>query len=332
MSFLKNVIQLDLTKYTATLTSDSVRFDSGIPAEYLQYSLSYFHDVFAEQTATASITISNGTVTSLTVMSTGGQLLTTNQTSGNFGFASKIMQNYGAWKSDSEVNKMATLLNIAGSEKNATEQLDNLNLQILATPHYTTFGWSYTYNGADYPIVNLELENASGLNYLTFSDDRAIHTIGDTDISISKQQAITIAENYVKNYAYPMNFGNGTAIVVRNLTVNNAETNATLETALRNPTTLYPYWRVQVALDHIYPGNTQDISVQLWADNGTVFQATREVTPISFPNLNKVILSQMLIWFFSVVVLAAAILVVALILIFRSGKRKQPNSINAQNT
>jgi parallel beta-helix repeat protein len=332
MSFLKNVIQLDLAKYTATLTSDSVREDSGNPSEHLQYSLSNFNGVFSEQTATASITISNNTLTSLNLMSTSGKLLTTNQTSDNFILAARIMQNYYAWTNDSEVNKMATLLNMAGPEKNVTEQQGNLDLQILVGPYYTTFGWSYKYNGADYPIVNLELENASGLVFITFSDTRSIQSIGNTDISISKQQAITIAENYVKNYAYPMNFANGTTIVVRNLTINDAETNATLGTALRNSTSLYPYWRVQVALDHIYPGNTQDISVQLWADNGTVFQATREVTPISFPNLNQVILSEVLIWFFSVVVLAAAVLVVALILIFRSGKRKQPNSINAQNT
>ena len=117
---MKNVIQLDVTKYTITLTYDTERTTNGFSTDYLAYNLVHFSDGF-EASANAIFAINNNSVTSFTLQPTGGQLFFTTPTTNSFDSAKRIMQNYQIWTHDSEVNKMINLLNTAGSENNVTE-------------------------------------------------------------------------------------------------------------------------------------------------------------------------------------------------------------------
>jgi len=327
LSFLKNVIQLDVSKYTVTLTYDTVRTSNAeFSADYLGYGLIHM-SYGSERTANASFSISNNAVTSFSLEPTGGQLFFTNKISNNFDAASRIMQNYQIWKNDSDVNKMINLLNMAGSERNITELSDNIDLKILTTPEFTSFSWSYTYNGANYSSVNLELQNIFGSPFIIFSDNRGIYSIGNTNINISKQQAINIAENYVRNYSYPLDFGNGTIIIVKDLNVNETNTTANLSTTSRDPLTLYPYWSVQVPLDRIYPGETYAVTVNVWADNGAVFNAQRDVVPLSFPVPSLAPVSLLafvptLVITASIIAITVVILAVVVIVLYLKDKQK----------
>jgi hypothetical protein len=222
---------------------------------------------------------------------------------------------------------MINLLNMAGSERNITELSDNIDLKILTTPEFTSFSWSYTYNGANYSSVNLELQNIFGSPFIIFSDNRGIYSIGNTNINISKQQAINIAENYVRNYSYPLDFGNGTIIIVKDLNVNETNTTANLSTTSRDPLTLYPYWSVQVPLDRIYPGETYAVTVNVWADNGAVFNAQRDVVPLSFPVPSLAPVSLLafvptLVITASIIAITVVILAVVVIVLYLKDKQK----------
>lgn len=281
LSFLKNVIQLDLSKYTATLTSDVSRtLNPETSAEYLSYSLVYFRDG-SERTADAYLTISNNLVTSVSLEPTGGSLLFTYTFSNNFDTARKIMQNYQTSRNDPDLNKMVKMLNTVGSAKNMTELLDNLGLKVLTSPAQTTFNWSYIYNGVDYSSVRLALQNNYVFSILTFSDNRGIYNIGNTNINIPQQQAIQIAKDYVRELSYPINYGNGTITTVNGLNINETNTIANLSATSLDSATLYPFWSVQMPLDHIYPGKTFAVTVGVWAGNGTVFNAQRDINPLS---------------------------------------------------
>lgn len=279
MSFLKNVIQLDVSKYTIALGYGTLRVPNiGLSTDYLGYGLWHWSGG-GLTTANTTFTISNNTVESFSLEPTGGPLFSTFKLSNNFDTALKIMQNYQTWTSDPDVNKMITLLNMAGSERNITEQLGNLFFKILVAPMDTTFSWSYTYNGVDYSSVNLVLNNYYGFSLLSFADNRNTYAIGNTNLEVSQQQATNIAENFVRNYDYAVNFGNGTIAAVKNLSINETGIQANLSSTNRDPTTLYPYWSVQIPLDHTYPGETCAVTVDVWADSGTVFNAQREIVP-----------------------------------------------------
>ena len=196
------------------------------------------------------------------------------------------MQNYQAWTNDPDINKMINLLNTVGSEKNFNEQLDNIELTIITTFDQTSFDWSHIYNGAKYSSVDLVFQNFFGrnsaLSSITFSDNREIYEIGNTNINISKQQAIQIAQDFVENLSYPINYGNGTIVTVSDLSINETNTVANLSTTSLGTMTLFPYWSVQIALNQVYPGETYAVTLGIWANNGTVFNAQRDVVPLPY--------------------------------------------------
>ncbi|HKM60611.1 MAG TPA: NosD domain-containing protein, partial [Candidatus Bathyarchaeia archaeon] len=237
LSFLKNVLQINLNNYEVTLQQDYQEpSDAGFQTENLFYQL---HS--SKVSATVDFQISNSSVANCEIYNGNGKLLNASLFLTNYDAALGIMQNYQAWTNDSEVGKMVALLETAGSSNNATEVLGNLDLKITnMLGHYTLFDWHYTYNGADYTGITLSLEN-NGYS-LSFSDSRAIYGIGDTIIFIPKEQAIKTAENYVmKSISYSYVFGNGTKATITNLNINDSDSSATLATADRTSSALYPY-------------------------------------------------------------------------------------------
>jgi hypothetical protein len=252
----------------------------------------------------------------------------------NFDAAKTIIKNYQTWTNDNDVKKMLELLNLAGSEKNTTVVAGNIDLKTLANKGYSTFTWSYIYNGADYSHIELTVENISGINSLMFSDNRAVYKIGNTDISITKQQVVAIAEDYVRrNFTYPMNFGNGTIYFVRGFNVSDANTTASLATASRDPSTLYPYWEVTVALDHAYPGHVIAVNVHVWTDTGTVFQAQQEVDSSLFPSIPSLFTGIILVPLLGTIVIVVFSLVailIVLVILLRGDRNNNPAKVVSQ--
>jgi parallel beta-helix repeat protein len=330
LSFLKNVIQLDLNKYTIDLGYGTLRTSNpGLPTDYLGYGL--WHWDIGLTTANASFTISNNTVTAFSLQPTGGPLFSKFKISNSFDTAQKIMQNYQNWTNDPEVTKMISLLNLAGSEKNITTQSGNIDLKIVVAPLSTTFSWSYIYNGVEYSSVNLTMSNF-GFSAVTFMDNLGLYNIGNTDIDISQQQATTTAENFAQNYGYAVNFGNGTIITIKDLNINQTNIQANLSTTTRDSDTLYPYWKVQVPLDHTYPGETYAVTVDVWADTGVVFSAQRQIVPVASSTPQYSLSPAELIQTFEIILatgtLVLAAIVVVLVLVLRSDrKKKSPSTI-----
>jgi hypothetical protein len=305
-SFFRNVLQLDLDKYRINVNSDKM----GVPiaqltTEYLAYSFFYTGSIFDATEGSsfdATVTICNNTITYCVFENMYGKILTTFQYTDNFEFVSKVMSNYQNWLNDLEVNKMTSLLNQVGSNKNATVTSGDMQLKVeygkvpvytSETANQTLFSWNYNFNGADYTGVTFEFLknlNEATLSSTTFTDNRAIYQVGDTSAKISEQQAVNIAENYLKEYGYKEYIGNETIGTIKNPTIKN-NVQASLSTALRNPTTLYPYWNVIIPIapsNQTYLGDT-GITVKVWADSGRVMDTQRQIasTPTNYivPNL-----------------------------------------------
>jgi hypothetical protein len=319
LSFLKNVVGIDLGKYQATLVS-------GLGTEDLHYSLSNFANHFKAQ-----LEFSNGTLTSCYLSADFGEYILS---SNPYATAEKIIQNYQTYSNDSVVGKMADLTKSIGEGRNVTLLSSNIDLKILATQGYSTFSWNLNYNGADYSGIQLSIENFNGpdkINSLTFSDTRPIFNIGNTNINIQKQQAITLAEDYVKNnFSYPQRFLNDTVRFTRGLQVVDENTTASLATTTRDPTTLYPYWNVRVALDHTYPALTVAVNVKVWADTGTIFEANTVSDGSFLPSIPSLFLAGELATFETVAIAALLFLIaiaIVLVVILR-GDKKKPNKNN----
>ncbi len=331
LSFLGDVLQVNLNTFKATLTSDTLETSPfGVTTENLYYWL----DLTTKTTATADFEFSNNSLTSCQFYSNGQVTALVN----NYNSAKQFIQNYFVWTNDSTVGQMVSLLNEAAPQKNITETSGNIDLKIVSTAYSSTFNWSYTYNGADYSGVSLTLSNDGfqTSSQLTFSDNRAIYSVGNTTIAVSQQQAIQTALNYIKTYSYTIYSGNGTAVTVKDLGVNETGVSASLMTTARDTASLYPYWSINVPLNKVYSDGTDGVTVDVWADSGTVFNAQRDFAPTAFPfplplplttlfgSLNSFLLALIIV---AVVIIVVVLVVVVVLVHFLSSETpKKPTA------
>lgn len=152
---------------------------------------------------------------------------------------------------------------------------------VIYSPSYVVVKFSATFNDVDYTGLSLTFGSGSAIY---FDDSRAYDTIGDTIINISKEQAIAIAEDYVRfNYSYVHDFGNGTKLTGSGLNVTGVGI-VQLGTRVFNPNdnvtilnqTLSPYWYIQVNVNNLPAPGLKGVIVQVSANDGTV------VSPILF--------------------------------------------------
>ena len=219
VSFFKDALGLDMNTYTPVLTS--FNYQTSIapdkmstplayqPTEYLEYELqSYGHGPVE-----AKVTIVDGNIVYCDLFCYGKILLANSSLSNYSEKTQSIIHNYYVWTGDPEVEQMSLNVGTADSSivissnllfvgRNGTRQhfFDSYSQQ--------SYGWYHYVNGADYTGVELLFEEGrENIHEIFFSDTRSLYQIGHTSISLSEEQAIDIAENYVKGYSYmaPLN-------------------------------------------------------------------------------------------------------------------------------
>lgn len=186
---------------------------------------------------------------------------------------------------------MRNMLSNTDSLKNQTLMLDNLKLKISNgdypfSGHKTSLMWYRVINGCEY--LELSLGFTDGV-FTGLRDNREITPIGNTNVNVSKEQAIAIAMKYIENYTYEM--PGDVWITGFNVTENRV-------TAVLHPTErvsmLYPAWNVMLYLDHTYLGGVEALFVIVWADSGEVLLCNNQAygggAPSSSDNGNVVIL------------------------------------------
>jgi len=161
---------------------------------------------------------------------------------------------------------MAKMFSKVGSIHNATEFSGNLTMKIVVYPSSIFVKFSNTINDVDY--TGLRITNGSFGSFY-FDDSRTYLTMGDTNIDISKEQAIMIAKDYVLN-----NFSFNGAIV-HDLNVTSVGT-VQLTTRVDNPTgdyingTISPYWYISVNVENMPRDGLEGVIVEVSANDGTV--------------------------------------------------------------
>lgn len=265
LSFAVDVMQLDMTKYTATLGGYYVDYPdelNGAPQEEVKLNLTA-----QSSRLMLSCDFSNKSLTYFTLRAIEGSVLYAQQSNNLLDFVAGFLGRYQQWTTDSSLAEMNSLLSSIDKTENITKIAGNLKLTVEVVEEYTSFRWKYISNGAEYNGLVMTFQ---GQNFF-FRDDRSLFEIGKTDVNISKEEAINIALKSIENYSYKL--VNGSEI--KGFDVSKDNVTATLYTRSKDSSpTLYPYWAVEVTLDHSYPGDIYAISVSLWADTGEVFLIT----------------------------------------------------------
>jgi hypothetical protein len=273
LSFISNVLPLDMSKYTTTLTQygkTPPSTESGSTTEIVQYSLEANG---SRLMASCSFSDSIFTGCILTVQS--GPIFPSKHTSNTIESARDFLGKYQIYLG-SDLSEMMNTLSTADISKNMTITSGNTKLKVLSyiiEPETvdTIFRWTHTVNGADYTAVGITYRNG---NFYALRDDRGLYKIGSTDVKISKEQATSLAIEYLQNYSYTGITGsdeNPKYIEISGFNITKESITAELNTYPREASILYPYWSVQIPLAENYPGNVWALRVSIWADSGEVF-------------------------------------------------------------
>jgi Bacterial regulatory protein, arsR family len=269
MVMLKDVIQLDTSKYQSSLVGTpvaEVRNDlGGVVQEVTEYS-------FVSSVSRLEVTLRfrNNEFSLYKLDQIEGApnfppVYTASQPTDDIQAAKELLQRYQTATNDSYLQDMITLLSSANA--NTTQAvLDNTKLIISNSDGTSDITLQYTASGVDFvgKTLSIGIQN----HILTdFQDSWSLYTIGDDHLNITADQAIQIAKNAVKGFTW-----NAGGEQVSNFTVldNPASAEFYPHTRPDNSVVLYPYWYVTLHLDKTYPGNVNVIAVGVWADTGEV--------------------------------------------------------------
>ena len=271
MTIIRDVIQLDVSQYQATLLSNTVedRSDLGnVIEEVIKYS---FVNSFSSLELT--LRFRNGHFSLFLLSQLEGfpsfpPIFTRQQPTDVLQASRELLERYEVVSNEPYLNEMSDLLgsiNASVNGANIEQTLGNTKLKISNYGDNAEIFLQYTVNGIVFSAKSVHIVfGNSAIKKL--SDDWSFYAIGNAQVNISNEQAIEIARNAVKSFTW-----NASGVQISNFNVLNEPVSAEFFPHPRTqPLTLIPYWYVTLYLDRTYPGGVNVITVGVWADTGGV--------------------------------------------------------------
>jgi len=261
LTFMDNVVGLDMTKYEAEIISnmDLPADASGVAKSVILYNLK-------SQGSTLEVICNfrNNTLVSININSIEGSPQLAQPITNALDSAKNILDNYISHSKVSYVKPIRAMLNTI-NELKPTEVVSGDMRMTIKTENYTYIEWMNTPNGIHNMYNRIILIFQNGV-LKTFTDSWNRYSIGCNEVSVTKEQALSIAKDRAQSFSYKI--GNTT---ISNMTIlNNPEFMRAELTMQPRENVLYPHWELLLPLDQLYPGMTTSIRVTLWADTGEV--------------------------------------------------------------
>ena len=261
---LHDVAQIDTAKYKTTLLSDTIEYRSDIGAaeEVLRYSLTS-----SESNLDAILRFRNNHFSRYQLNPIeSSPILTQSQPSDLLENAKAALNRYKTYTGDSYLDEMISLLATLTKTENTEITQGNLKLKVTVSGAGNgEFQWLYTESGIDYPSKSLDMIFENRL-LTEMTDGYFLFTVGSTNLTISKDQAISIAKNYAKTLTWNID-----GKPVTGFTVLDTPVSVELAPHPRTGSTgLIPYWYVVMRLDKVYSGGINTLTVGIYADTGQV--------------------------------------------------------------
>lgn len=265
LAFLRDVVQLDMTKYVANLEGNTVEYRSdwgGIVEELVIYSLIYEGSKLAVTLKFRDTTLSSYYLH----VNEGTPYYSQLQPNNILDSVKDLLERYQTYSGASHLEVMRNMLETVDEIGNSETTSGNVKLMTTTEASEVKIQFVYTADNVDFQAKKVELifDNYGFLQSL--SDDWTLYTAGSTEVNISKEEAINIAIDYTKNYSWTVN-----GEVISNFTLVEESVSAELWPHSRDePLVLIPYWYVTLPLDRFYPDRVDRLAVGLWADTGEV--------------------------------------------------------------
>jgi hypothetical protein len=266
LRFLRDVVKLDMTKYKATMLSDTVEYRSelgGVVEELVKYTLTS-----NESRVDVALRFRNSHFSRFQLyIDEGKPQYSQIPPSDNVAAINAVLERYEAYTSDSYLEDMRTLLSsVSGTENNETT-LDHTRLVFLTSGDSVRIMLLYTENGVDFAPKSLSFVFENDI-LIEILDGWYLFTVENTQVNISSEQAVGIARNAAANFKWIAN-----SQEISNFTVLQQPVSVMFHPSPREGgLALVPYWSVTLYLDKVYPVGVNSINVGVWADTGDIAQ------------------------------------------------------------
>jgi DNA-binding transcriptional ArsR family regulator len=268
LAVLRDVVQLDMTQYKTTLLSDDVEYRSdlgGVIEEIARYTLTS-----NDSRVDVALRFRNSHFSRYQLfVDEGSPIYAQPQSTDALTAAKSILGRYQFYSGDSYLEDVSNLLSSANGTQSNQTTLNNAKLIITTSGDNEEVMVLYTENGIDFSPKSVSFTFEGGV-LKELLDGWFLFSVGSTTVNVSSDEAIAIARDYVKNFAW-----NANGVRVANFTVLDTPVSAMFHPTTRGENlALIPYWYVTLYLDKVYPGGINRIGVGVWADTGEVAQAT----------------------------------------------------------
>ncbi|MCW4004352.1 MAG: winged helix-turn-helix domain-containing protein [Candidatus Bathyarchaeota archaeon] len=263
--FLQDVVQIDTSKYEATLLSRTVqqREDlGGTVEEIMRYALT-------SSTSKMDLVLrfrNNQLSRYQIIMFEGSPIYAKAQPHSVLDAAKNLLGRLIEFEDTAYLEDMSEILSLVKNEQNIEIKEGNIKLTATFSGSNARILLMYTENNVDYSpkSLNLVFENR---NLIELTDGWFLFKVGSTTVNISSDRALELATNALKGYSWTDD-----GQTVSNFNVLSEQTSVVFHPNTKNALELYPQWTVTFYLDKVYPGNVNSIKVQLWADTGDIAQ------------------------------------------------------------
>jgi hypothetical protein len=179
--------------------------------------------------------------------------------------AKYTLARYKTYSGDGYLTNMTNLLDTVNKIDNTALTQGNIKLDISISAGTVVFFWMYTENGIDYQTKGLQMTFEH--NVLTsMTDGYFLFNVGNTNLAVSREQAISIAMNNVKTLSWIIE-----GKQISNFTVIDPPLSIQMVPHTRgNTVALFPYWYVEMRLDRIYSGGINEVTVGIYADTNQI--------------------------------------------------------------
>jgi predicted transcriptional regulator len=264
ITFLQDVIQIDITEYHASLLSNTVEvhsYLSGVVEETLRYSLAN-----SESQIDVVFRFRNKQLSRYQMyLFEGSPIYAEPQPYTMLDAAKSLLQRLSSFNVAPYLEEMSSLLASVTEIENVEIVEGNTKLKVSISGDNAEILWLYTEDGVDFSPKSLSLvfENHV-LKELT--DGWFLFSIGSTEVNVSSEEAIEIARNSAEDFTWTAD-----GVVVSDFNVLEAPVSAMFHPTTREEAlALVPYWEVTLYLDKVYPGGINRIAVGIWADTRQV--------------------------------------------------------------
>jgi Helix-turn-helix domain len=272
ISFLRDVIQLDLTKYDATVLSNTLNNPSelggSVVEQVLRYSL-----VSNDSKLEVLFRYRNNMLSNYQIfLLDGSPIYSGPQPFYVVDSAKWLVQKLASYEDAPYLRDMNKTLYEIGDANSIEMTEGNMKFNLSISGSNAEIEWFYTENGVDFVQKGLKLsfENQA---LKELDDGYFLYNIGSSRVSIDSGEAVQIARGAVKDFRWVAN-----GQVVSGYTVLQDPVSAVFRPIPReDPLALVPCWYVTLYLDNVYPDNVNRIAVSLWADTGIV----QQIKPVS---------------------------------------------------